>query len=83
MEGKVVHKIHELGKKYQKPIIIVSGINKLTDDELKKWREDYGNFEIYDLVSNFGISDSLRKTEDCLKQISDSSLIPKLKDILF
>jgi glycerate kinase len=31
MEGKVVYKIHELCKKYDKPLLIVSGINRLTE----------------------------------------------------
>ena len=59
MEGKVVFKIHELCKKYNKPLIIVSGINKLTEDEMKLWKAKYERFEVYDLVSSFGIEKSL------------------------
>ena len=82
LEGKVVFKIHELCKKYNKPLLIVSGINKLRGEEMKAWKQKYSNFEIYDLVSSFGIEKSLSQTEDCLGQLAELTLVHKIKEFV-
>jgi glycerate kinase len=64
--GKMVTVIHKICKKHNKPLIIVGGVNKLSEQNIKNWKENYENFAIVDIVSICGIERSLRNTAECL-----------------
>jgi glycerate kinase len=80
--GKMVTVIHKICKKHNKPLIIVGGVNKLSEQNIKNWKEGYPNFAIVDIVSICGIERSLRSTAECLATITDEVLIHKIKDFM-
>ena len=68
LEGKVVSKIHELSQRFNKPLVIICGINKLNEEQLKQLKND--NMHIYDLVSRYGLEKSLKSTAECLSELT-------------
>ena len=53
--------------KQKKPLIVLSGINLLTKEKMKEWQENYDKFVVVDLVSTFGVEQSLKNTAECVQ----------------
>ena len=60
--GKVVSKIQSLCAKHGKPLFVICGTNKLAG-------AIGPNVEVHDLVSNFGLEDSLNRAGHCLQRL--------------
>ena len=80
----MVWKIHDICKSYKKPLIILGGINRLTEDMMIDWNNGFKGTpcEVIDLVSNYGIEMSMKKTAACIEDITDKTLLPKIKEFL-
>ena len=75
LEGKVVSKIQSLCAKHGKPLFIICGTNKLGKFESP-------NVEVHDLVSNFGLEDSLKRAGDCLQRLMTEKVADRINSHL-
>lgn len=76
LEGKVVSKVHALCAKHGKPLYIICGVNKLG-------QTSFGDkVEVHDLVSNFGLEDSLKRAGDCLRRLMGEKVAERIKSHL-
>ena len=68
--------------KYNKPLFIICGINKLSADEMTAFSLQHPLCEVYDLVSRFGIESSLKETASCVKEMVEKEVIQSIKNVV-
>lgn len=54
----------------------------LPPDRTKEWSFGMDKFLLVDLVSNFGIEKSISSPADCIKELTDSLLINKIREFI-
>jgi hypothetical protein len=74
-------KMFSLCQKYNKPLYIICGINKLSPDEMSALSLQHPLCEVYDLVSRFGIERSLKETASCVKEMVEKEIIQSIKNL--
>ncbi|KAK5578059.1 hypothetical protein RB653_003010 [Dictyostelium firmibasis] len=70
LDGKVVSKMYYYSKTFNVNLLIICGKNNLLQQSSNPFSNDYSpNIQIYDLVSQFGIDNSLNNTKHCIETL--------------